>query len=198
MRIRLVSAALAVCGSLVGVGCGTSSGAGSPAQTTLKLGTPTYVTITMPTTPTTPPPPPGAAVAHEQVYTVQSGDYLLAIATKFCVTAQQIADYNGWTDGMSHPLQPSAPLKIPSGACLAGGSIITVPGATTIPPPNATSVSVAPGKGGTYLVVAGDTLSRIAARKGVTVDAIVSANRWTDGVRHVIYPGLKIKIPKTG
>ncbi|MCU1389185.1 MAG: putative peptidoglycan-binding protein [Ilumatobacteraceae bacterium] len=198
MRIRLVSAAIALSGSIVVAGCGTSSGAGTPAPTTLKLGTPTYVTITMPAPPTTPPPPPGAPITHEQDYTVQPGDYLLGIATKFCVTAQQIADYNGWVDGIAHALQPSKPLKIPSGGCLAGGSIVTVPGATTIPPLTATTLPLDPGKGGTYVVVDGDTLSGIATRTGVTVDAIVQANHWKDGARHVIYAGLKIKIPKAG
>ncbi|MCU1400150.1 MAG: hypothetical protein JWN62_3259 [Acidimicrobiales bacterium] len=202
MRIRLVPAVAALSGAILAAGCGTSSGAGTPAPTTLKLGTPTYVTITMPATPTTPPPPPGAPIVHEQDYAVQSGDYLIGISNKFCVTAQQIADYNGWVDGIAHPLQPGTPLKIPAGGCLAGGSIITVPDATTIASAAATATATTlpldPATGGTYVVVNGDTLSGIAARTGVTVDAIVAANRWKDGARHVIYAGLTIKIPKAG
>ena len=68
----------------------------------------------------------------------------------------------------------------------AGSSTTTPSGATT---------TVAAGPGGTYTVKAGDYLSGIAAKTGTTVDAIVEANGWTDGDKHVIVPGQVIKMP---
>ncbi len=39
--------------------------------------------------------------------------------------------------------------------------------------------------GGEYVVVAGDFMASIADRFGTTVDAIVMANAWADGLNHV-------------
>ena len=47
-----------------------------------------------------------------------------------------------------------------------------------------------------YVVQSGDTLSRIAARYGTTVDAIYQSNRTTIGSNpNLIVPGQKLYIP---
>ncbi|MCU1366152.1 MAG: hypothetical protein JWN39_1791, partial [Ilumatobacteraceae bacterium] len=46
-----------------------------------------------------------------------------------------------------------------------------------------------------YVVVGGDALSAIAAASGVSLDALVSANGWSDGAAHVIRPGDTIQLP---
>lgn len=46
-----------------------------------------------------------------------------------------------------------------------------------------------------YTIVSGDTISGIAARADVTVDALVEANGWTDGTDHLILPGDVIALP---
>ena len=47
-----------------------------------------------------------------------------------------------------------------------------------------------------YTIVAGDTLSGIADRAGVSVADIVTANEWPDGGDHLILPGDVIKLPQ--
>jgi LysM repeat protein len=47
----------------------------------------------------------------------------------------------------------------------------------------------------TYTVAAGDYLVAIASATGVSVDDIVSANGWADGVDHLIRPGDVIRLP---
>ncbi|MFV0307009.1 MAG: LysM peptidoglycan-binding domain-containing protein, partial [Desertimonas sp.] len=47
----------------------------------------------------------------------------------------------------------------------------------------------------THTVVEGDTLFGIAAEAGVTVDALIEANGWEDGVDHVIIPGDVVVLP---
>jgi LysM repeat protein len=46
-----------------------------------------------------------------------------------------------------------------------------------------------------YIVVAGDSLSKIASLHGITLEALVNYNEWTDGIAHVILPGAEVRIP---
>jgi LysM repeat protein len=48
----------------------------------------------------------------------------------------------------------------------------------------------------TYTITAGDTLSGIAARAGVSLTALVDANGWPDGTDHFIQPGDVITLPE--
>jgi LysM repeat protein len=47
-----------------------------------------------------------------------------------------------------------------------------------------------------YSIVAGDTLSGIAQRAGVSVGEIVAANGWSDGSDHLLLPGDVIQLPQ--
>ena len=67
----------------------------------------------------------------------------------------------------------------------------TQPGVVT--PPQLPGASTAPIESCEYVVVAGDTLSGIALRSGVTVDALVEENHIPN--RNLIYVGQKLKIP---
>ncbi|MCU1388870.1 MAG: hypothetical protein JWL72_2208 [Ilumatobacteraceae bacterium] len=46
-----------------------------------------------------------------------------------------------------------------------------------------------------YVVVAGDFLSGIAAAANVSLDSLIATNGWPDGSVHVIYPGDVIALP---
>ena len=46
-----------------------------------------------------------------------------------------------------------------------------------------------------HIVVAGDSLSKISSMYGITLDALINYNAWTDGINHVILPGAEVKIP---
>lgn len=47
-----------------------------------------------------------------------------------------------------------------------------------------------------YAITAGDTLSGIAGRASVSLDALVAANGWSDGSNHLIIPGDVISLPE--
>ncbi|BAN01451.1 LysM peptidoglycan-binding domain-containing protein [Ilumatobacter coccineus] len=48
----------------------------------------------------------------------------------------------------------------------------------------------------TYTIVAGDTLSGIAERAGITLGDLVAANDWADGIDHLLQPGDVILLPQ--
>lgn len=187
IRTSLVLGAVGVLGLTA---CGGDDS--SATNTTLKPLTSTDYVTTPPVVSST--IDPANTVPPEREYTVQAGDYLFGIATAFGVTAADIASYNGWTDGIQHPLNPGDVIKIPPGGTTpttlaAGGT-----GETT-PTTSATSTTLAQGGQGTYTVEAGDYLYSIAQKFDTTPQAIAEANGWSDGVNHAIFPGDVIKIP---
>ena len=118
-----------------------------------------------PALPPTPAPIP-VAILDYQTYTVQSGDTLSGIASRFGTTYQKIASDNG----IANPnlIYPGTVLRI-----YGGGS--------------------APSGGGTtYTVVSGDTLSGIAAKFGTTYQKIAADNGIANP--NLIYPGQVLKI----
>jgi len=46
-----------------------------------------------------------------------------------------------------------------------------------------------------YTVVAGDSVYKIASLHGITPDALVNYNSWTDGINHPLFLGDIVKIP---
>jgi LysM repeat protein len=52
--------------------------------------------------------------AAEATYTVEDGDTLSGIATKFGVTVDQLVAVNGWTDGSAHLIYAGMVIKIPA------------------------------------------------------------------------------------
>jgi len=90
------------------------------------------------------------------VYEVQPGDTLSAIAARMGVSVDSLAAANGLE---------------PSGLLISGTTLHAVGGAGT----SAAAPSESGGSGG-YVVQRGDTLSALAARLGVSVDALAAAN----------------------
>jgi len=117
----------------------------------------------------------GPAYADDgSVYVVRPGDTLLQIAARHGLTATQLATANGlrWNSWV----YVGQRLKIPGG------------GTSAAP---ATASSVAPG--GSYVVRPGDSLVAIAARHGVTVSQLASANGLSANAW--VYVGQRLKIP---
>jgi LysM repeat protein len=46
-----------------------------------------------------------------------------------------------------------------------------------------------------YVIVAGDSISKIASLHGITNDVLISYNKWTDGLEHFLLPGETVLIP---
>ena len=102
----------------------------------------------------------------DSTYTVQDGDTLLALASKFGVSSSQMLDWvastvtlNGLGDADN--LKAGQVLKLPSST---GASVATTPGSTST---DAASKATA---AGSYTVADGDTLLGIAAKNGIPTD----------------------------
>jgi N-acetylmuramoyl-L-alanine amidase len=118
-----------------------------------------------------------------QFYVVKSGDTLGAIAARHGVGLSQVLKLNGLT--MGSIIYPGQKVKV-------GGASTSVPSAPAAKPA-ATAKPSTPAKSGSYTIKSGDTLSGIAARNGVRLSDVLSANRLT--MSSIIYPGQKLVIP---
>lgn len=133
--------------------------------------------VSMPTaTPvkaTSAPTATAVVAAGGVVHTVKAGETLSAIALKYGTTTAAIAQANGITN-------PSL---------IRTGQKLRIPGvqATTTQTTGSTTT------GRTYVVQRGDTLTKIAAKYGTTVDAIVKANNLKNP--SLISVGQKLTIP---
>lgn len=124
---------------------------------------------------------PAAAPASAASYTVQHGDTVSAIARRHGISTQAMLVANGL--GWSSVIYPGQTLAVPGSAAPAA-----VPAQTPAAAP-----APAPAVGGSYTIVAGDTISAIAKRHGVTTDAVLGANGLDRS--SIIYPGQTIAIP---
>jgi LysM repeat protein len=120
---------------------------------------------------------PAQAQTGQQTHVVQPGENLYRIALRYGTTWPVLAQANGITN--PNLIYVGQVLVIPG----PGGPVAT-PVPTTAPPP---------GGQVTYTVVAGDNLTRIAARFGTTVNAIVQANGIVNP--NLIYVGQVLVIP---
>lgn len=135
-----------------------------------------------PAAPAAKPAAPALASTGGSVYTVKSGDTLGAIAARHGVKLSEVLSWNGLN--MSSIIYPGQKIKIGSGQASAPAPAPAAP-APAAPAPAASS--------GSYTVKSGDTLSAIAAKHGVKLSDILSANKLT--MSSVIYPGNKLVIP---
>ena len=114
-----------------------------------------------------------------------SGDTLGAIAAKHGVPLSSIFSWNSLNG--SSIIYPGQKIKV------SGGSAPSAPAAPAAPAP-----APAPLAGtGSYTIKAGDTLSSIASRHGVSLAALMAANNSVTATT-VIYPGQKLTIPGAG
>ena len=116
--------------------------------------------------PQTAAPSRPAASTSAKTYTVQSGDYLIKIASKHNITLAQLKEWNGLTSDL---------IRIGQVLVVSQGSVpAPAPAAPSAPAPApAVTENTA---GTTYKVVSGDTLSRIAVKYGTTVAKLKELN----------------------
>nr|WP_201470132.1 LysM peptidoglycan-binding domain-containing protein [Microbacterium hydrocarbonoxydans] len=113
-------------------------------------------------------------------YTVQPGDTVYSIATRFSLRTADVLAWNGL--GWRSVIHPGQSLTLTAGSS---------PAPAAAP---ATTPSTAP-TSATHAVVAGDTVFGIARTHGTTVDAVLAANGLDRS--SVIYPGQALAIPGT-
>lgn len=126
----------------------------------------------------------GAIKDFERQHTVAAGDSLSAIAARYGVSSQRLMQYNNLR---STTVKLGQTLKIPGGGSnsVAATTVASQPAArpTYTPPP------ALPRQ---HRVVAGDTLSRIAVRYGVTVPQLIKHNNMKNPTVKI---GQTLKIP---
>lgn len=147
-------------------------------------------------------------------YTIVSGDTISAIAARFGVSTQSVLTANGlgWSsiiypgqtiaipglvgpDGAENIPAPEAPTPEPVPEAVVEAPVAEAPVVESAPAPEPAPEPPAP-PSGTYTIVSGDTVSSIAARFGVSTDALLAANGldWSS----VIYTGHTLVIPGGG
>jgi LysM repeat protein len=121
----------------------------------------------------------GAEVAH----VVQPGETLWSIAAANNLTTRTVAVYNGLAEDASVVLGQT--VMVPT--VDEGAAALASAGVTTAPAPVDTSAT------GGHTVVAGESLSSIAAANGLTIDELAAANgRSSDSF---VYEGEALTIP---
>jgi LysM repeat protein len=131
------------------------------------------------------------AVVSAATYVVQPGDTLWRISRQFGTTVEAIVQANRIPN--PNLIYVGQVLEIPVGP--TSPPVPTVPpGPTpTAGPPQPTAVPTTPPAQQTYVVQPGDTLTRIAARFGTTVQAIAQANNIVNV--NLIFVGQVLVIP---
>jgi len=129
-----------------------------------------------------PAPAPAPAAPSIVSHTVVGGDTLSAIAQRHGISLRSLFEANGL--GWSSVIYPGQTLNIPGVVAAAAIAPVAAPAPTPAPPAPAQT---------SHTVARGDTLSGIAKRYGVTLDAVFSANGLGSG--SIIYPGQVIGVP---
>lgn len=122
----------------------------------------------------------GGCAPGAKTYTVASGDGWYAIAERVKVSPRALLDANG--AGADRVIHPGDRLCLPAGAKVPAGSSGGGGGGSG-------SGSVT----GSYTVRSGDSWFSISQRAGITMSALLSANRAS--IATVLFPGQKIALP---
>lgn len=133
--------------------------------------------------------PKPAAKPSVATHTVKPGDTLSGIAAKHRVSLSSLLAANGMN--LRTIIYPGQKIRLTATAAPAP----TKPAAKPAPKPAAKPApkpAAKPAAAKSYVVKAGDTLSRIATNHGVSLSSLLAANDMN--LRTIIYPGQKIKI----
>jgi len=128
----------------------------------------------------------GMAKDFERQHTVVAGDSLSGIATRYGVSTQRLMQHNKMSNST---VKLGQTLKIPGGTSPAASTAVATTANRPTALPNYTPPPAMPRQ---HKVVAGDTLSGIASRYGVSVSALQRHNKMKDATVRL---GQTLKIP---
>jgi LysM repeat protein len=114
-----------------------------------------------------------SGVAFADTYTVKKGDTLSRIAITYKTTVIDLKKTNNLSSDLIYVNQT-----------------LTVPGNTTVNKPDV-SLAIQPATASVYVVVSGDTLSKIASQHKISLSDLM---KWNNLTGHLIYPGQKLKV----
>jgi len=125
--------------------------------------------------------------------TVRVGDSLVGLSHRYQIRLSALLRANSLE--MNSIIHPSDTLVIPAGATLptSGGSTRTLTTSTGSSPTTSTVASTPATSSSDYVVEAGDALSGIAWRHGVSLGALKKANGIS--VTDLILPGQRLQVP---
>ncbi len=118
-----------------------------------------------------------ATLPGQQLYTVVSGDTLVAIALRFNISTEALLAANGLTIVDARDLQLGKKLIIPASDQLLSPTATATPGQRS------------------YTIQAGDTIVAIAALNGISAAQLLAANGMTAAQALTIRPGDLLLIP---
>jgi LysM repeat protein len=198
----------ALIGAVVLSSCG--GGESGATQSTIDLSAESTAFVVRPPATTEPPADtlaegdPDAIVEGTQEYTVQSGDAPYVLVTRFGISLEDLLAVNEWTDPSQFPFPGTVILLPPGAKSVATVTATTDSGDTTTDTSTETETEAAPTETipdagdncaqGTYTIVEGDYLGKVASKFDVTVEALNAANASTPGYSS-FYVGLEIVIP---
>jgi LysM repeat protein len=124
------------------------------------------------------------------------------LVTRFGISLEDLLAVNEWTDPSQFPFPGTVILLPPGAKSVAAATATTDSGDTTTDASTETEAApteTIPDAGdncaqGTYTIVEGDYLGKVASKFDVTVDALNAANASTPGYSS-FYVGLEIVIP---
>ncbi len=191
LRLRNLGALTLVAALALTASCGGGSSA-TPTPTVPAGGIPTA-------TPFATVPPALIVTATvggsgpETSYTVQAGDSLLAIASRFGTTVEAIEARNNLTGS---DIFVGQDLVIPAAGAAGSGSPADTGGAAGPATPTATATASA-GGGSTrvYVVKSGDTALAIAGQFHTTLEALAAANGMTVDDLNNLHEGQQLQVP---
>jgi LysM repeat protein len=115
--------------------------------------------------------------AAGRVHTIQKGETLGGIASRYGVTLSALAAANGLAD----------PNRI------VAGSVLSIPGPATGAPAPSPAATTVRATGSSHTIQLGETLEQVARRYGVSVSALAAANGIADP--DVVRAGIVLHIP---
>jgi LysM repeat protein len=142
-----------------------------------------------------PAPQTTASISSSGKYTIVSGDTITGIARKLGVSIQALLDTNGLTTASI--IYSGRTLIVPGKSVApAPAPVVAAPAPSAPIQPVVSVTPLAPSASTTYKIVAGDTVTSIAKKFGVSVQAVLSANGMT--ASSIIYAGRTLSIPGAG